>query len=225
MAKWTKREIKKLREDASPYPWDDLRFPLTGARLDSGSTRYSYDFFNGGITFDDDSRYTNEVISMLAQLPHEWLEEDNVRLHLHWLQAIAGGNWLLAYKIYKNGETAAIDANYNNHTFLTGEESFTYSSGTIVQITDFGEIAMKGVGLSDMIHMALWKDTDNESTLFAGSDANARTALELDIHYRKRGSYVDKDGANISEQDTFLGSYFEYQHLDPKYRKQYNIDK
>ena len=218
--RYTSREIKKLREKASKYPWDDLRFSLAGERIDSASTRYSYDVFNGGVQFDDNARYPDEPISMIAQMPHEWLEEDAVRPHVHYIQTSSTDvNWLLAYKYYKNGKSCTKDSNvtlYSNHTLVAGSPIFDYSSGTIVQIATFGNIDMKGMLASSMLHCVLFRDSANASSLFSGADTAAgdHTSLEFDIHYRKRSG----------DDKIYLGTYHEFSHLKPEYQKLYNID-
>lgn len=168
--------------------WDDLRFPFSGRNIDVSSGRIDYDYFNGSIAYQNNARYTNEVVSMLAQLPHEWKEGSEVRPHIHWLQQSANEpNWLLAYKIYDNGQTANIDTDYTNHTFVTVEENaFTYSSGTIVQISKFPAIDMTGYTLSDCIHFAFWRDTTNASGEFSGLDPSGLVehVLEFDVHYQ-----------------------------------------
>ena len=103
---------------------------------------------------------------------------------------------------------------------MKGKELFDYSSGTIVQITDFGGIDMKGVGASDLLHLVLFKDGANTSTLFTGADTNERLSLELDVHYRKRGSLLN----GISPNGVYLGTYHEFQHLNDNLIEKYGIN-
>jgi len=217
MAKWNNKKVKQLRNNPSKYPWDDLRFPLTGARLDITAGRLDYDFFNGGVGFAANARFPEEPVSMLAQMPHEWLVGDEIKVHHHWPQEAAGGNWLLAWKKYINGETCNVDTDFTTtHTLAAGTELFTYTSGTMYQITDFGGIDMSDMGPSDCLHLVLFRDSANTSTLFSGTDATGvRISCELDIHYRKRGS---------NGTSNYLGSYFEYQHLGKDYENQYGKD-
>ena len=42
--------------------FDDLRFPLGAKNIDSNSTRYAQDLFNGGITVNANARFPNEPI-------------------------------------------------------------------------------------------------------------------------------------------------------------------
>lgn len=220
MTTWTKRELKKLREDPNEYPWDDLRFPFVGRNLDTTSGRLDYNFYNGCMGFQSNAEFrVQDTVSMPCQMPHEWLEGSGVRPHIHWIQQGSDvPNWLFGYKKYKNGQTCTVDTDFtSNHTLVVGNEIFTYSSGNIVQITEFGEIDMSDMNASDTLQFCLWRDDDNDSGLFAGNDPSSITelALELDVHYRKR----------TGDSKIYLGSYFEYYHLKPEYEDQYGINK
>lgn len=168
--------------------WDDDKFPASGVRLDSASTRYSYDFFNGGIQFDSDARYINELLSMLEQFPHKKKIDTVIRPHIHWMQTEANEpNWLLGYKKLSNGATITDETDFTNYTLLTkNANGFTYVSGNLIQITDFGDVSTSGMGVSDMIHWVLWRDTTNASGLFAGADPVnvGQTVFEFDVHFQ-----------------------------------------
>ena len=57
--------------------WEDLRFPARPGNIDSAAARYSYDHFNGSIVLNGTvpSRYPEEWVSYISQMPHGWLEE------------------------------------------------------------------------------------------------------------------------------------------------------
>jgi len=167
--------------------WDDLRFPFTAQRLDSASTRYSYDYFNCGVEFDADARYPNEKICMMVQTPHAALEGANIEPHIHWIQQGASmPNWLIAYRILKKNTDIGVQSDYSNYTFMPwSSNAFTYTSGDLHQITEFGTIDMTGTTFSDCLQIVLWRDTTNASGEFAGVDPSAisEITLEFDIHY------------------------------------------
>lgn len=174
-----------------PPQWDDLRFPFTGQRIDTSAGRVDYDYTELGIGYQSNALYPTDVVGMICQMHHRWKLESTVRPHLHWFQnANNVPNWLLAYRKYKNGD--AIPASWT--LVISSGESFTYSSGTILQITTFGDIDMTGIDtVSDFIDFKLYRDTNNVSTLFAGADPYSGTALakEFDIHYQ-----IDSSGSN-----------------------------
>jgi len=179
---------------ATVVGWDDSKFPFTGNNIDVASGRIDYSYPNGTISFQNNARYPNEAVSMLDQLSHKWKEGSEIRPHFHWLQQSANvPNWLMAYKIYDNNASATVDTDYTNHTFVTSTPVFTYTSGTLAQISVFPPIDMTGYTLSDMVHYVFWRDTSNASGEFAGADpsSSAEHVLEFDIHYQtdqERGS-------------------------------------
>lgn len=184
-------ELQRISTSFQIAPrWDDLRFPTTGDRLDSASTRYSFDSTELGVTFDNDSRYPNEQLSNIVQIPHAWREQSGIRPHIHWIQnQSAIPNWLMAYRVYNNNETPG--------TFTEVALSstvFTYTTGSIVQISSFPEIDMTGMSLSCFVDIKIWRDTTNASGVFAGADPVATGVLlkEYDIHY-----LVDSFGSPI----------------------------
>ena len=185
---------KQRASDSGDLRWNDLRFPFTGSNIDVGSGRLDYDYFNGGIGFQANARYPNEPVFSVAQLPHSWKIGTMVRPHIHWLQQSANEpNWLLAYKFSENGAANAIETDYSNYTFLTkASNAFTYTSGVILQITNFGMIDTTGLGLSDTIDFAFFRDNNNTSGEFAGSDPSNLVEIvkEFDVHYQidDRGS-------------------------------------
>lgn len=171
--------------------WDDLRFPLVGNRIDVGAGRLDYNYFNGAVAFQGEgtpARYPQEPVSMFAQFPHEWKAGTIIKPHMHWYQQGATEpNWLLAYKIIRNGESITLETDFNNHVLLTKDtNAFTYTSGTITQITSFGEVDTSSMGISDSIHFVLFRDFNNTSTLFSGTDGglNPELVIEFDVHYQ-----------------------------------------
>ena len=168
--------------------WEDLRFPLTGRNIDTASGRLDYDYYNGTVSFAANARYNiAETVSFNVQLPHAWREGSELRPHFHWLQQGSDvPNWLMAYKIHKISEASAIETDWSNHTFALSTPVFPYTSGVIEQISTFPAIDMSGCNISDQLHICLWRDSANASTLFADADpsAVAEHIREFDIHYQ-----------------------------------------
>ena len=166
--------------------WDDLKFPASIQQLDLTTGRLSIDYFNGGVVFSSNARFDDEPISMLAQFPHAWKAGTGIRPHIHWLQQGSDEpNFLLAYKIMKNGEAITLETDYSNYTLLTkNSNAFVYSSGVLAQITTFGEIDTTGMKISDLIHFVLFRDSANASGEFVGADPSAidEIVLEFDVH-------------------------------------------
>lgn len=171
--------------------WDDLRFPFVGRNLDSSSGRIDYNYFNCAIGYQSTARYPDEPVCILVQMPHSWIEGSNIRPHIHWPQQSANEpNWVLAYKKVPKENALTLESNFNNYTKVKKESNaFTYASGTIHQITSFPEIDMDGLGLSDCIQLVVFRDSNNATNLFAGSDPSGLTEYiwEFDIHFQHDG--------------------------------------
>ena len=72
--------------------------------------------------------------------------------------------------------------------------AFTYTSGTLNQITQMGTITPPpGCGISDIVQIRVLRDNDNDSTLFAGADPLAADvdAVNFDVHIE-----IDSFGSN-----------------------------
>jgi acetolactate synthase regulatory subunit len=185
--------------------WEDLRFPLTivpdtstafGSNLQVG---YTYaDPTNSAIVFRANSCFTSnpftdgEGVTVLAQMPHAWLEGTELRPHLHWVQQRAyNANFILLVRVVKNGEvdtfnttgllptSADADGVAGDYIFYRGENVFAYpGSGTITQITSFKRfnkvtntftsqgIDATGMVGSTMLACIICRDSLNTSGMF-----------------------------------------------------------
>jgi len=171
--------------------WDDLFGYLVGRKLDTGSGRIDYNYFNGAVDFGNNARYPNEPVVIRHQLSHKWLIGAGAvaRPHLHWKQQHASNipNWLFGYLKVKNNGTSGIETDYSNFTLSKiSSHLFSYSSGVLDQYSLFPEIDISDLGLSDFLITVLWRDTGNVSTLFAGADPSSLTELatDLDCHLK-----------------------------------------
>jgi hypothetical protein len=175
-----------LIEPYSDTYWLDMLGPLSGQRIDLSSGRVDMNYFNGALGFQANARYPEEVVMARVQIQHYWKVGTNGKPHLHWKQQSANiPNWLLGWKLSKNGEADLIETDYSNFNFgVLQSQEFTYTSGVLNQISNFPDIDLSTAGISDMLTLSLWRDTGNVSTLFAGADPSAITELatDLDIH-------------------------------------------
>ena len=164
--------------------WDDLRFPLTAAKLDTSAGRIDYNFDDCTVDFQDNAKLTDPAC-IVAQFQHKKLLGSAVELHVHWLQnQNKVPNFLIGYRWINLGE-AAIAVGSEQYLIPTGN-LVTYAAGTIHQLTEFGMIT-KSVAdtLSSILQIRIFRDTANTSGLFAGADGYTGTVqvLEFDLHY------------------------------------------
>ena len=173
----------------SDTSYDDLKFPVASVKLDSAATRYSYDTTDLGIQFDADARHVEEQLNFIVQFPHAWKEGTSVHPHIHWIQTTADHpNWLISYRVYNNDEAPG------SWTFATATTGvFTWSSGSLAQISSFPAITMTGKTLSCIMDVKLWRDVANGSGEFTGAESSPVAVLlkEFDIHYE-----IDSFGSN-----------------------------
>ena len=124
---------------------------------------------------------------MVIQMSHRWKLGSVIYPHLHWVQtAAATPNWLIGYRWNINGEaTNAAAWSYIKHS----ANVYTWSSGSLNQITKFDSITPpEGAGLSDLVHIKIFRDVANESTEFIGAENDGNTqddaaASSFDIHF------------------------------------------
>lgn len=155
--------------------------PLIGAKLESPASKIVTNAAEGTVTFKDSAALT-DYISMPVQLNHDAKTGASVYPHIHWWQTTADiPNWLLQHRFQLNGSaknTTWTDVKYASH-------AFTYTSGTLNQITAFGALALpEGAGVSTVLQLRLLRDTANASTLFAGADplTGDVDAMFYDVH-------------------------------------------
>lgn len=172
--------------------WDDLRFPAFGRNMDVANGRIDFDYANVGINFQYNSRYNaNDQLTIIAQMPHAKKMDSDIYVHMHWAQVKDYiPNILLEYRWYKNGDdiSGLSWTQLNSDDDLT--QTFSYSSGTLAQISGFTAISPPAnETVSSILEMKIFRDTDNDSSVFDGScpyntGGNTSWLLkELDIHY------------------------------------------
>lgn len=172
-----------------PPQWDDLSEALIGARLDTSSGRLDYDYFNGGVNFQDNTRYPNEPVVISLQARHAMVIGAGavLRPHMHWLQQQAAvPNFLIGIKTMNWGEATGFETDFSNYLLFKWDVmASTYpGSGTFAQIACFPEIDISSLTLSGTINVALFRDSTNVSGLFSGVDPVAEdvTVVYNDSH-------------------------------------------
>ena len=173
-----------LRADGEATCWRDELQELIGKKIYDAKGNVTYDIANATIVFESGAD-TDDYVIMNVQLNHDWDETTPIRPHLHWEQnENATPNWLLAYRWQVNGESK--NTAWTNVAYK--ENAYTYDSGTIIQISSFGDIPLpsSGAGTSSIIQLKLMRDTNNDSGKFSVTDAYSGDAagLSLDVHIK-----------------------------------------
>jgi hypothetical protein len=166
--------------------WEDLRFPMIGENAYTAGGRIDYNFDEVALAFQDNARYPEDPAVASAQFSHAWVEGTGVEAHLHWLQTSdADPNWLVQYRYLADGQAPT------GWQLMIPDvpRAFTYTAGTLCQITAWPTIDMTGYLISDTVQFRVFRDVVNTSTLFGGSDLYSGDALavEFDIHHLRNG--------------------------------------
>ena len=151
--------------------WDDKSVPLTQGKQ-GNTSKPDFDYTNIGYLFPQND--ATEILYMVLQMPHSWLEGSDINPHIHWQQsADQQVTWKIDYKWFN--PNAAVPAGYTTHTMATN--AFTYTSGDLHQITE-GTAFISGSGqtLSSLLLIKLYRDDD----VYSG-DA---LAFDFDVHYQ-----------------------------------------
>ena len=173
---------------ADDLGWVDLLGPFIATNIDRTNGRIDFNYFNAAVGFQNNARYPEEPAVIKHQVNHNLFYGTGAvaRPHIHWIQQSASQpNWLFGWKKIQKGVATTIDTDFSNYTFDTIQSDvFTYTSGNLPQISQFTEIDISDLGLSDFLITVLFRDTTNVSGLFAGADPSAVTELvsDMDCH-------------------------------------------
>ena len=149
--------------------WDDLRFPVTSAKLGI-LDKPDFDYTNNGLLFPQND--ATEIIFIVAQLPHGYKLGTDIVPHLHYIQTGADlPTFKLKYRWYELGETIPVFTTITSTTNV-----FSYTSGTINNKLLFPPIVGSGITtISSILDIQIYR----EDNLVAGDIL----VKEFDIHY------------------------------------------
>jgi hypothetical protein len=170
--------------------WEDLRFPAAVQGLPGGAGNIVVDEVEVGADFQTDAQIATDWIYFNAQMPHSYQFGSNIVMHVHWVQTEDEvPHWMIDYRCYDIGE----DPTAGFTRVIWNSSEFTYSAGTIHQLTEFAAFDPGFNNVSGMCDIKLYRDTDNDSTEFGGADPFSTDVMlkEFDIHYASDtiGSY------------------------------------
>ena len=157
--------------------YDDLRFAAAAINPPGLASDPSRDSDDGCFLF---SATLINLITIQAQMPHEWAEGTPIVLHLHWSPTNTNtGNvlWRVEYKIANVGEVFPGSR--------TTADVLSAGSGTadMHQIAAWAEVPMTGKKISCMIRIKISRIGNEVTDTY---NANAKLN-EFDIHYMKDG--------------------------------------
>lgn len=172
-----------MSHEGTATGWEDIVGSLIGKTLSATSGQVDYNWEENTITFQPSGSILNSSDRLMfnLQYPHSAVTDGVMNLHIHWEQTSAvTREFTVQYRIQRNGlpkneswSEVIVDANTFN--------KFTYTSGTLNQITELCGIDMSGAGISATVEFRL-----------ARTDSNAGDieATFVDAHY-----VMDTDGS------------------------------
>ena len=150
---------------------DDIRFVLSQDKQGQ-SSKPDFDFVNMGLLFPQDD--ATEIAYLIRQLPHALFMATAFQPHIHYVQDEAEVPvWKFDYRININGA----DPGGSFTTLTSNGAAFTYTSGSILQIATFPEIAaLPAMTVSAFFEGRLYRDDDVVSgdVLAKGFDLHAQ---------------------------------------------------
>lgn len=156
--------------------WDDLKAPFSSTRRGALS-KPDFDYDNVGLLFPQND--TSEIVYAVMQFSHSRKASTDISPHIHWQQM--NGNdvvWMMQYKWFDNGSVPP-----TAWTQLTeSADVFTYTSGNLLQITEFPMIDGSGItGVSSIFLVKVWRDDNVDG----GAGSGDALGWEFDLHYQK----------------------------------------
>lgn len=168
-----------INSELAQETYEDLRFPATSVNPPGAVSDPDWDTTNGGWLFDDNG---TEVVFIIAQLPHSWVEGSEIEPHVHWQKTTsASGNvlWRLEYKWAPINEVMDSVFTTLNTSSVVGGTPDTDTANKHL-ISSFGDINTSNKQISDMLVFKLSRVGGDASDTY-GDDARL---LEFDIHYK-----------------------------------------
>ena len=196
MADWTKRELKKLRDDPNDYPW--LSHRLSAGSVKTRGTAPADVSFKSGYVLSFVTTAPNKFIYFGFSLPINWLEGSFVHMDIHWVIPTTGGGggaenvkWDATVSWANDGAVFPAATSYTTTVDVQDITQDTYLHGEITELDGAGKKA-----LSTMI-CSMSRDV-----AVANDYAASAYLMEIDIHFQVFSS----------------GAYFESGQLTEEYR-------
>jgi hypothetical protein len=190
------------RLDLITQGWDDCLYQLVGQKLESPSSDIELSAAESAIVMEKTCAYPTDYVTMTIQIPHRWRVGTAIYPHLHWWQeALAMPHLMIGYRWQKQGAVKTTSWTIAKHS----SNSYTWSTGVLNQITQFGSIAApSGAGISDCIQFRIYRDVADDSDLW---NVDATPVAEVDVATQDNVYAVNFD---IHYQVDSAGSLGEY---------------
>ena len=148
----------RLRFLGDAAVWRDYNAQALAQRLDNpGVGTLSYNYLNTSIAVAPNGvdGAANDTLAFSEEIPHEFLANTTAYLHIHWEQPTSQNYvFSLRYRIQRNGQTKTT-AWTTLPDITMASNIYTYTSGTIIQMTGLAAIDLTGLAISDLLQFQL----------------------------------------------------------------------
>jgi hypothetical protein len=137
--------------------WDDIVRSLAAAKLESSAGKVDYEWAENAINFNSGGNIATSADRLIFNMetPHAMLTDSKLHLHIHWEQTSTNAiEWTVQHRIQSNGE-AKTTAWTTTVVLASVGNVFTYSAGTLNQITELVEVDCTDAGLSATVQFRL----------------------------------------------------------------------
>lgn len=137
--------------------WDDLVGSLIGKTLSSVSGKVQYNWTENSITFNSGGSISvsNDIVNFSVQIPHASKTDSGIDIHIHWEQTDSTAReFTIQHRVQNNGD-AKTTSWTQNIVSTQADDKFTYTSGTLNQISDLVHIDMTGAGISAVVQFKI----------------------------------------------------------------------
>lgn len=159
------------------WGWEDLRFPVTVLAPVTPNADVVANSANNSITFETTAgtnRVTDDHVYGVAQMPHTWRIYSDIRPHIHFEQTNADQTncWYMYYRVQPLG--GAITNTWS--TLGPASNLFSYTSGTLHQLSIFGNIVMTNAMESSIVDFKVFRN--------GAAGTGDIEMKEVDFHYQ-----------------------------------------
>jgi len=163
--------------EGSATAFRDITGDLGSWSIEGAAGKADYDLTERLILLEPSGALATEadVVAAQYQLQHDMKADVPLKLHLHWRQPNATCTFQWKYRVINNGAASASSWTTGGTVNATGAaNAFTYTSGSLDQITMLGDIPTTGLGLSSIVQVKM-----------ARTDATAGNIYiyDIDAHY------------------------------------------
>lgn len=159
-----------LRLKGTSSVWKDMIADLFGRRLHSTAGKLDYDYNENALKFQSGGNINtiNDRVGGNLEINHEYKIGTSITFkpHFHWFQSNANENVMtLRYRLQRNGQAKNTTWTTITSTVNSTNNAYTYSSGTINQITKFPDITLT-CDVSDTIQFQLARTDSNGGDMY-----------------------------------------------------------